>query len=81
MKLVIATITLFLSGVTSFVPSTPTLVGRGVASAAADAAAAIKTTALFVKPEEEEGGLDLDLSEMFDMCVSMMFEVSGILCR
>jgi len=67
MKLAIATITLFLSGVTSFAPSTPTLVGRGVASAAASA---VKTTALFVKPEEEEGGgLDLDLSEMFDMCV------------
>lgn len=77
MKLAIATITLFLSGVTSFAPSTPTLlVGRGVASTAATA---VKTTALFVKPEEEEGGgLDLDLSEMFDMCVCIdtLFEIS-----
>jgi hypothetical protein len=66
MKLAIAIITLFLSGTASFAPSTPTLVGRGVASSAA-----VSTTTVFAGPEEEEGGgLDLDLSEMFDMCVS-----------
>jgi len=56
MKLVIATITLFFSGAVAFAPSASTIVGRGASS-----------TAIFSEPEEEEGGLDLDLGEMFDM--------------
>ncbi|KAL3815703.1 hypothetical protein ACHAXA_004883 [Cyclostephanos tholiformis] len=65
MKLAIATITLLLSGTASFAPSRPTLVGRGITSSAAIAVET--TTAIFAGPEEEQGGLDLDLSEMFDM--------------
>lgn len=57
MKLAIATI--LITGVAAFAPSAPIVVARGVA-----------TTALFSEPEAEEGGLDLDLGEMFDMYVS-----------
>ena len=59
MKLAIAT--LLVCGVAAFTPSTPTFVGRGIATAS--------QTAIFADPEEEEGGLDLDLEEMFDMYV------------
>lgn len=66
MNIYIATVAIFLSRTTAFAPSTPTLVGRGVVAFSA----AAKMTTLFSEPpakEEEEGGLDLDLSEMFDM--------------
>eukprot|EP00581_Thalassiosira_minuscula_P032628 CAMPEP_0183772802 /NCGR_PEP_ID=MMETSP0739-20130205/37119_1 /TAXON_ID=385413 /ORGANISM="Thalassiosira miniscula, Strain CCMP1093" /LENGTH=86 /DNA_ID=CAMNT_0026013597 /DNA_START=34 /DNA_END=294 /DNA_ORIENTATION=- len=63
MKLAIATITLFFSGAVAFAPSTPTFVGRGVAATTAQTS----TTVVFQGGDDEEGGLDLDLGEMFDM--------------
>lgn len=66
MKLAAATLSLLLSGAAAFAPATPSFVGRGVATTAA-----VRSTVLFAGPEEdeEEGGLDLDLGEMFDMYV------------
>lgn len=61
MKLTIASFTLLFSGAIAFAPSTPSFSGRCIASSAA---------ALSAGPEDEEGGgLDLDLEEMFDMYV------------
>ena len=61
MKLVVTTITLLFSGAIAFAPSTPDICGRSIAPSAA---------VLFAGPEDEEGGgLDLDLEEMFDMYV------------
>lgn len=62
MKIAIATTALLFSGAIAFAPSTPSFVGRGVASSVTS-----KTTVLFAGPEEEEEGLDLNLEEMFDM--------------
>lgn len=71
MKLAITTITLLFSGAIAFAPSTP--VRQGVASVTT-----AQTTALFAGPEEEEeGGLDLDLEEMFGMYVSLSWFLSG----
>lgn len=65
MKLAVATVTLLISGVAAFAPSTPSRRTTAVVSAQQTA------TTLFAGPpeEEEEGGLDLDLGEMFDMYV------------
>ncbi|KAL9188627.1 hypothetical protein ACHAXT_007005 [Thalassiosira profunda] len=63
MKLSVASISLLLTGAAAFAPAAPSVVARGVASAAS-----ARPSALFAGPEEEEeGGLDLDLGEMFDM--------------
>lgn len=64
MKLAIAVTTLLFSGAVAFAPSTPAFSGRCIASSAATAK---PTPTLFAGPEDEEGGLDLDLEEMFDM--------------
>ena len=65
MKLAIVTAALLSSGVVNaFSPSTPSLVvQRGVVTSSFSQT----TTTLFGGPDEEEGGLDLDLGEMFDM--------------
>ena len=64
MKLAIVTAALLSSGVVNaFSPSTPSLVQRGVVTSSVSQT----TTTLFGGPDEEEGGLDLDLGEMFDM--------------
>ena len=61
MKLAIVTAALLSFGaVNAFSPSKPAL-QRGTISQT--------TTTLFGGPDEEEGGLDLDLGEMFDMYV------------
>ncbi len=54
MKLVI--VALFATGATAFAPSIQSLTNRGVVA-----------TPVFAEPEKEEGGLDLNLEEMFDM--------------
>ena len=65
MKLAIAITTLLFSSAVAFAPSAQTFVGRGVA-----VAPTAQTTTLFGgDDDEEEGGLDLDLGEMFDMYV------------
>jgi hypothetical protein len=66
MKLAIAFTTLLFSGAVAFVPSAPVFSGRCIASSAATVK---PTPTLFAGPEDEEGGLDLDLEEMFDMYV------------
>jgi hypothetical protein len=98
MNISLVTVALLVSGASAFAPSSPSLVGRGMASSAV----VNKSTSLFSEPakskvssflccglsfsysffiltlmlfsismhpfaKEEEGGLDLDLSEMFDM--------------
>ena len=62
MKVVIAT-SLLLSGAIAFAPSVPSR--RCVAAVSSPA----QMTTLFGGGDDEEGGLDLDLGEMFDMYV------------
>jgi hypothetical protein len=66
MKLAIAFTTLLFSSAVAFAPSAPVFSGRCIASSAATVK---PTPTLFAGPEDEEGGLDLDLEEMFDMYV------------
>jgi hypothetical protein len=56
MKLVIATVAIMFGSATAFAPSiTRAVVSQG------------QSTVMFAEPKEKEGGLDLDLEEMFDM--------------
>ena len=82
MKLVISIIALSLSGIASFAPSSPIFFGRrgGVlvpSSSSSSEGGGFPITTIFAEPGEKEeegaGGLDLDLSEMFDMCVRAGF--------
>eukprot|EP00569_Conticribra_weissflogii_P006464 CAMPEP_0171329718 /NCGR_PEP_ID=MMETSP0878-20121228/1491_1 /TAXON_ID=67004 /ORGANISM="Thalassiosira weissflogii, Strain CCMP1336" /LENGTH=77 /DNA_ID=CAMNT_0011829823 /DNA_START=54 /DNA_END=287 /DNA_ORIENTATION=- len=52
----LAIVALLVSGATAFTPSIPYLATRSAVA-----------TQVFAEPENEEGGLDLDLEEMFDM--------------
>lgn len=61
MKLSAAIITFLAGSAAAFAPAIPSAAVRASSSQQT-------TTAIFAEPkEEEEGGLDLDLDEMFDM--------------
>jgi hypothetical protein len=78
MKLSAAIIALLAGSAAAFAPAMP--------SAAVRASSSQQTTAIFAEPkEEEEGGLDLDLDEMFSMCVTFrhyrcIYQLYIILC-
>ena len=60
MKLSIAIAAFLFTGASAFTPSAPTRTLSAVSGG--------QQTVLFAEPQdEEEGGLDLDLEEMFDM--------------
>lgn len=60
MKLIATTITLLFGSATAFAP-------QYMSSLSAVRASSSQQTVVFAEPKEEEGGLDLDLEEMFDM--------------